>query len=146
LGYDIYYFKPTLNFAILFFCVQIKEQMLKNRVGLSVILFVLLVGYGLGIITAVAGWSGTQYIDESMWIFESLPYYGLVFGLGFVSALAVARHKRWGVYGLVLAWVLTIGLNLLYVTPLPNAGYKLVGVLLVLAFFMLLRPVWPEMT
>lgn len=119
---------------------------MKKRVGFSVVLFILLVGYGLGVMTAIAGWSGKQYIDKSMWMLESLPYYGFIFGSGFFSALAVMRWKRWGVYGLILTWAFTFGLNLIFVTSMPNYWFTIISMLLIMAFFIFLRPVWPEMT
>ncbi len=106
----------------------------------------LLVGYGLSLLTAVGGMTGQQYLDENLWVLESLPYVALLSGCGFVCTIAVTRQKRWEVYGLIVTWILTSILNLVFVPPLQPVLPILVAFSLILAFFMFLKPAWPQMT
>lgn len=113
--------------------------------GLFFLLLLVMITYGLGTLTAVGSWIGHQNLDPTLWSEASLPYFSFVFGLGFISTVAVLKRKRWGVYGLVITWVATGILNILFGPPFPNYTLTVAAVFLVIAFFMLLLPIWPEL-
>lgn len=60
--------------------------------------------------------------------------------------IGILKGKRWGVYCLAGAWALTGVINLVFVprAPLPFWNIYL-AVLLVIAFFLFLLPVWQKM-
>lgn len=113
--------------------------------GLFLLLLAILLTYGLGTLTAVGSWFGHQNLDPTLWAQASLPYFAFVFGLGFCSTLALLKRKRWGVYGLVITWILTGVLNVNFGPPFPNYTLTVAAAFLIIAFFMLLLPIWPEL-
>ena len=113
--------------------------------GFVLVVLLLTLTYGIGMMTAVGGWLGHQNLDPDIWQPQSLPYFSFVFGLGFVSSLALLSGKRWGVYGLVTTWISTGLLNLILGPPFPPYTLIVLGVILVVAFFVSLLPVWPEL-
>jgi hypothetical protein len=116
-----------------------------NR-GFYVILSVFTFTYAVGFFFLLLSWLGLQGFDPSRWQHNALPFYALVFLIGTISLFGIWKWKKWGVYGLAGAWVLTGILNLVFIPPTP-IPYKqtFFAMLLVIAFFLLLLSDWQKL-
>ncbi len=122
-------------------------QMQKKRSrGLTIILVVLTSIYILGVLYSLLSFLTLQGYDSDIWQRNSLPFYTIVFLTAAVGIFGIWEWKKWGVYGLAGAWVLTGVLDLVFVPPTPIPYiYSFLAVLLVIAFFLLLLPAWQNM-
>jgi hypothetical protein len=122
-------------------------QMQKKRSrGLTIILVVLTSIYILGVLYSLLSFLTLQGYDSDIWQRNSLPFYTIVFLMAAVGIFGIWEWKKWGVYGLAGAWVLTGVLDLVFVPPTPVPYiYSFLAMLLVIAFFLLLLPAWQNM-
>lgn len=105
-------------------------------------MFALGIVYLLGAIYAVLGWGGVQSVEPTLWPRAALPFYALVFLGGGASALAIGLWKKWGVYGLIVTWILTTILNGVFVGSLALEPTTIMALLLVVLFAYELPRVW----
>lgn len=110
---------------------------------LSAILYALIVTYALGAAGSFIVWESVRRHAPAA-LQPSLPGYSFVFVLGALSALAVVKWRRWGVYGLAATWVATAILNAIYAQPAFLAA-QAAGIVLILVFFWQVRRIWPSL-
>ena len=123
--------------------VQIQK---KRSRGLTIILVVLTSIYILGVFYSLLSFFTVQSHDSEIWQRSSLPFYAFVFLMAAIGIFSIWEWKKWGVYCLAGAWVLTGVLDLVFVPPTPIPYiYSFLAVLLVIAFFLLLLPAWQNM-
>jgi hypothetical protein len=114
--------------------------------GFSTLLIFLFVIYLIGFIFMLLAFLGVQSFDSSVWQRNALPFYALAFLIGTVGLFGIWKHRRWGVYTLAGAWIITGLVNLGFIAPGP-IPYKatFLAILLVIAFFLLLLPEWQHL-
>jgi hypothetical protein len=123
--------------------VQIQK---KRSRGLTIILVVFTSIYILGVFYSLLSFLNVQSYDSDIWQRNSLPFYFLVFLMAAIGIFGIWEWKKWGVYCLAGAWVLTGVLDLVFVPPTPIPYiYSFLAILLVIAFFLLLLPAWQNM-
>jgi len=118
----------------------------KYSQGFTSILAIFTGVYTLGAAFMLFAWSGLQGYDPHTWRRDALPFYVLVCLSGALSSLGIWKWKKWGVYGLAGTWILSGIINSVFAPPAP-VPYKqfFLGILLVIAFFLLLLPDWQKM-
>jgi hypothetical protein len=118
----------------------------KRSLGLTIILVVLTAIYILGVFYSLLSFLTVQSYDSDIWQRSSLPFYAFVFLMAAIGIFGIWEWKKWGVYSLAGAWILTGVLDLVFVPPTPIPYiYSFLAVLLVIAFFLLLLPAWQNM-
>ncbi len=114
--------------------------------GLSILLTILAVIYGIGAVYLFLSWIGVQSYDSGFWLQASLPFYVLVFLMTLTGLYGIWRGRKWGAYCLAASWVLTGVLNSIFVAsrPVPYRA-SFLSTLLVVTFFLVLLPEWKDM-
>lgn len=116
----------------------------KRSQALTILLSSLIIIYVLVALFLFVSWYGLQTIDTQAWRRDTLPVYIGLALLGALSAFGVMKWKRLGVYGLCATWLATGAMNLIFVRPIPYSSI-LVGVGLIIVFFLLVMPIWPKL-
>jgi hypothetical protein len=118
----------------------------KHDRGLSIILAIFTLVYPLGAVYLLLSWFGAQSFNPMLWQRNSLLIYALIFLIGTVSLYGIWKWKKWGVYSLAGTWVFTGAMNFVFApTTLISVRHTFLAVLLVIAFFLFLRPAWRNM-
>jgi len=110
------------------------------------VMLALAVIYLLGAIYALLGWTGLQSIDATIWPRQALPFFALTFLAGGASSLGIAAWKRWGVYGLIVTWIVTTALNGIFTGSLTVEPTTVLALLLVVLFAYELPRVWRHLS
>lgn len=126
------------------FMAQIGQAYVRPWRRLVALLVPLVIIYAMGAMYFLFGWLGRQSVP-AVWPKESFPFYALVFASGAISALAVLRWKRWGVYGMAATWMITLVLNILFPGPLQIGATIIAGVVVAL-FITGVRRLWGYLT
>lgn len=111
---------------------------------LSGLLVLLLITYALGAVYFFLNLFNKQSIQMELSTTGSLVF-ALVFLFGAISTWMITSRKRIGVYGLLLTWIITAFLNLIFPSPVSYAAL-FAGVLIVVLFIFSIRPVWKSLT
>ncbi len=125
--------------------MNMPEQRKRSR-GLSILLTVFALIYGVGAIYLFLSWTGVQSYDSGFWLHASLPFYVLVFLIALIGLYGIWRGRKWGVYCLAASWVLTGVLNSIFVAPRPipyRASF--LSTVMVVTFFLVLMPKWKDL-
>ena len=116
----------------------------KRSTAFSIILYLLLITYLIGAFFLFISWRSMEGFATLAWQRDTMPFYALVALLGAASVFGILKWRRVGVYGLVAAWVITGVLNLAFPREISYTTVAF-AIFLVIAFFMLLLPVWKDM-
>lgn len=111
--------------------------------GLWALLVLLAVVYALAVPYLLLGWAGVQSLPTT-WQRQALPLYALACALGAISAAAILKRRRWGVYGLALTWCASATLNSIFGQP-GSPAQQYASLLLPIVFFLLLLPAWQHL-
>lgn len=119
----------------------IPEKM-KSELSPPTIVVFLTVVYLFSAVYFALGITGAQTLAPAWYVVEpAWPYFVAADLLGFVSGLALLKWWRWGFYGMILTWIITASLNLIFPRPIP-LGFSLLAWMLVGIFVWQVRRSW----